>query len=81
MQQSGGTGENSSPRLSRRAWLCLAVLGGGALAAGDAFALEPRWLRVRTLRLSDTPRARIAHFTGMHFQGDDAYLARVLSNG
>ncbi len=67
-------------KLTRRRLLLGAGLGLPAAVAGDAFALEPGWLRIRTVRLAkDQPTHRIAHFTDLHHKGDRKLLAAVVS--
>jgi predicted MPP superfamily phosphohydrolase len=51
---------------------------GGAAAVADAMWLEPHWLKVRRLQLSESPRCRFVHFTDIHFKGDRAYLEKVV---
>jgi len=49
------------------------------VAAADAFALEPEWIRTRTIRLGNgTPRRRFVQFTDLHHKGDRAYLQSVI---
>lgn len=49
-----------------------------AAVAGDAFWLEPRWLKVRSLKLADRPRHRFVHFTDVHYKGNRAFLEKVV---
>ncbi len=65
-------------RLTRRHAVALLTLGVPSTCALDAFVVEPTWLRVRRLKLVATPRFRIAHFTDIHYTGDQAYLERVV---
>jgi len=49
------------------------------LAPADALWLEPKWLKIRRLRLGDRkPTHRVVHFTDVHYVGDRAYLAEVV---
>ena len=64
-------------RISRRALLRLAVYGSIAAAATVTLA-EPRWLRIRRLRLEGGPGLRFVHFTDTHHKGALRYLNRVV---
>jgi uncharacterized protein len=49
------------------------------IAVTDAFALEPAWIKVRTLRLTtNTLRRRVVQFTDLHHKGDRALLQSVV---
>jgi predicted MPP superfamily phosphohydrolase len=66
--------------LSRRRFLLASLLCTPLLAVADAKCLEPEWLRVRRIRLSEgKPSHRIVHFTDLHHKGDRAYLSSVIS--
>jgi predicted MPP superfamily phosphohydrolase len=66
-------------KLTRRRLLFSAGLGLPAALLGDAFALEPNWLRVRTVRLTKTvPTHRLVHFTDLHHKGDRRLLKAVV---
>jgi predicted MPP superfamily phosphohydrolase len=54
----------------------LAILG--ALLFAYASIVEPHWLKVRHLRLSNTPTVKIIHFSDVHFKGDKTYLTKVV---
>jgi predicted MPP superfamily phosphohydrolase len=43
-----------------------------------AFAVEPRWVVMRTIRLADAPSRRLVHITDLHYKGDRAYLERIV---
>lgn len=49
-----------------------------AACAGDAFLLEPEWIKVRRVSLAERPTVRIAHITDTHFRGDVEYLGRAV---
>lgn len=49
-----------------------------ALCVADAFLVEPKWLAVRSLRLSDDPAAQFAHFSDIHYKGERDYLKKVI---
>lgn len=66
-------------RINRRTWLRLVGYGLPCAALADAVLLEPRWLKVTTLRLATgTPRARFVHFTDLHHKGDRRFLESVI---
>lgn len=65
-------------KITRRQMLGLA---GGAVVVSpalDGFWLEPEWLRVVRLRLSEQPQVRLVHVTDLHYKGEERYLARVV---
>jgi uncharacterized protein len=67
-------------KLTRRHFLRAGLYGTPVALAGDAFVLEPNWLRVRTARLTrDKPAVRLVQFTDVHFKGDDDYLSAVVA--
>lgn len=67
-------------KFTRRRLLLGAGLGLPTALLGDALALEPNWLRVRTVRLAkDQPTHRIVHFTDLHHKGDRKLLEAVVS--
>src|SRR5579859_2959440 len=66
---------------SRRRFLLAMFMGTPLLAATDAKWFEPKWLKVRHLRLSAAkPTHRIVHFTDLHHKGDRAYLGSVVDH-
>lgn len=66
-------------KLTRRRFLLGAGLGLPAAVLGDALALEPGWLRIRTVRLTkEPPTHRIVHFTDLHHKGDRKLLEAVV---
>jgi hypothetical protein len=67
------------PHINRRRFLLLAALASPALVAADAKWIEPTWVKVRTIKLSDeTPSHRIVHITDIHHKGDRVYLESVV---
>lgn len=72
---------SSSPvaRRSRRRFLALGLAGVGSAMVADAFLLEPRWLKVRRVRLPGVPPThRIVHFTDLHYKGDRGWAESVV---
>jgi hypothetical protein len=66
-------------RFRRRAFLLGALVAAPLLAAADAAWIEPRWVKVRRLRLHwGKPACRVVHITDVHHKGDRAYLAGVV---
>ena len=66
-------------RMNRRRFLRWAF-GLTTMAAADAFAWEPEWVRVRTIRLTTgTPGFRFVQFTDVHHKGNRAYLQSVVA--
>jgi len=65
--------------ISRRKLLMTGVIGVPAAAALQATCLEPNWLKVRTVRLNDSPAHRLVHFTDLHFKGDTKMLEKTVA--
>jgi uncharacterized protein len=66
-------------RMSRRHFLGAACSGLPAAALAHALWLEPGWLKVRHIRLSESPRFKLAHVTDIHHKGDRRYLEKIVS--
>jgi predicted MPP superfamily phosphohydrolase len=67
-------------KLSRRHFLAGGLVALPLASVADALFVEPEWLRVRTIRLSqDEPAHRFAHITDIHFKGDTDYLRKVVN--
>lgn len=65
--------------MTRRRWIVRSLLAGTpAAAALQAFALEPRWLRTRSLRLAASPTVRFPYFTDIHYKGDATLLEEIV---
>lgn len=64
-------------KLTRRKFIWSALVAVPGAAAADTL-LEPEWLAVRKLRLSEEPSVRIAHFTDVHHKGDRAWFEKVV---
>jgi len=58
--------------------LCLVAILISLCASYSVF-VEPRWLKVRHVRLSDRPGLRVIHFSDLHFKGDTSYLKKVVA--
>ncbi|PYK98246.1 MAG: hypothetical protein DME19_13260 [Verrucomicrobia bacterium] len=68
-----------SRKLTRRRFLRHALWAGPLLAVGDAFALEPEWVKVRTVRpCPGKSTGRFVQFSDVHHKGDHAYLQSVV---
>jgi len=66
-------------KMTRRRLLLSTGVAVPAAVLGDALALEPNWLQVRTIRLTQSkPTHRIVHFTDLHHKGDRALLQAVV---
>jgi len=65
--------------MSRRRWLRLALYGLPPLAVADGFLLEPKWAKVKKIRLvKGQPVCRLVHFSDLHHKGAIGYLRRVV---
>jgi predicted MPP superfamily phosphohydrolase len=66
-------------KLSRRRFLVLAAMASPALVCADAEWIEPHWVKVRSIKLTqEKPTHRIIHITDIHHKGDRAYLESVV---
>ena len=67
-------------KITRRHWLRAALYGAPVALAVNAFGLEPNWLRVRTVRMTEgAPKLRLLQFTDVHFKGDTDFLESVVN--
>ncbi len=74
-----GNTRKSSRKLNRRRFLRCAFCSAPFVAAADAFALEPEWIKLRTIRLASGKSVhRFVQFTDLHHKGDRAYLEKVV---
>lgn len=64
-------------RLAGRVALVIFVLT--TLCIAYATLVEPTWLKVRHVSLSETPTLRVIHFTDLHYKGDQEYLKKVVA--
>ena len=64
-------------RFSRRKFLA-GTVALPALAAAEALAFEPAWLKIERIRLNQAPRHRFIHVTDIHHKGDSEYLKKVV---
>ncbi len=64
----------------RRFLLAAAIISSSPLfAAADAKWIEPKWLKLRLLKLgAGAPKRRIVHLTDIHHKGDRDYLLSVV---
>jgi uncharacterized protein len=64
---------------SRRRFLAAALLAAPVLAVADVRWMEPKWVKIRQVRLGDAkPAHRVVHFTDVHHKGDRPYLEGVV---
>ncbi len=69
----------AAKRFTRRRFLTAACLAAPLLALGEATALEPQWVRLRSVKLGrPNPTHRIVHFTDLHYKGDRHHLESVV---
>ena len=68
-----------SCRVNRRRFLLGLPVAALGVAVVEAVWIEPRWLKVRRLRLSKgTPSHRLVHFTDLHYKGDRPFAEKVV---
>jgi uncharacterized protein len=67
------------PKITRRRFLLLAMFASPALVYADAKWIEPKWVKVRSIKLAEgKPSHRIIHITDIHHKGDRPYLESVV---
>lgn len=66
-------------KISRRKFLSCSLLASPAILGADACVIEPQWLKVKTIRISDNPTHRVVHVTDIHHKGDCPYLETVVN--
>src|SRR5260221_10768041 len=67
------------PAVTRRRFLWATLMAAPFLAVGEAKWVEPEWVKVRRLHLTQgTPKHRIVQFSDVHHKGNRAYLASVI---
>jgi predicted MPP superfamily phosphohydrolase len=54
------------------------LVGTPATLALDARGIEPQWVKLKRLRLSDKPTHRFVHFSDLHHKGDCAHTQSVV---
>lgn len=64
---------------SRKKWIWIVLCGGLAYAAADALLVEPHWIKITHLRLSDHASMRVVHISDFHYEGDLNYLTRIVT--
>ncbi len=65
--------------MNRRRFLLTALLLAPGAALADAGVLEPDWVKVQRLRLTDGPPAhRFVHFSDLHYKGDRDHARSVV---
>lgn len=66
-------------RINRRRFLFGLPVTALVGAIVDALWIEPRWLKVRRLRLTKgMPSHRLVHFTDLHYKGDRSFTEKVV---
>jgi predicted MPP superfamily phosphohydrolase len=65
-------------KISRRRFILATLLASPAAVMGDARWIEPQWVAVRRLRLSDHPNHRFVQFSDLHHKGDRAHTQSVV---
>jgi uncharacterized protein len=66
-------------KLSRRKFIITALLATPCAIAADARALEPQWVKVTRLCLTNgAPAHRFVHFSDLHHKGDRAHTRSVV---
>jgi len=64
-------------RISRRKFLA-GVISAPIVVGAHAAGIEPTWLKVERVRLSQQPKHRFVQVTDIHHKGDRKYLEKVV---
>ena len=67
-------------KLSRRHFITSLFLAAPGAVVAQARLVEPDWLKISRLRLSDQPTHRFVYFTDLHHKGDRDYAQMVVKN-
>ncbi len=79
MNKSADPKSAATRRVTRRRFMRLALYGTPLAVAADALWVEPKWFKVRKLKLAQgQPTHRFIHFTDLHHKGDRDYLRSVV---
>ena len=54
------------------------MVGAPIVVAAEAIGIEPKWLNVEHIRLTESPQHRFVHVTDIHHKGDADYLEKVV---
>jgi uncharacterized protein len=65
-------------KVTRRRFIFGGLLLSPAVLFADARWIEPRWLKIKRLRLSSSPTHRLVHFTDLHHKGDRKLTGSVV---
>jgi predicted MPP superfamily phosphohydrolase len=65
-------------KFSRRKFIVTGMLATPFALSADARLVEPRWVKLTQLRLSDNPTHRFVHFSDLHHKGDRAHTRSVV---
>lgn len=66
-------------KISRRQFILATLLLTPCVVVADAGWIEPQWIKIRRLRLTDGPPAhRFVHFSDLHHKGDRAHTQSVV---
>ena len=67
-------------KIIRRKFILTALLATPCAIAADARWLEPQWVKIHQLRLSQgSPTHRFVHFSDLHHKGDRAHSESVVA--
>jgi uncharacterized protein len=67
-------------KINRRKFILTALLATPCAIAADARWLEPQWVKIHRLRLSQgQPTHRFVHFSDLHHKGDRAHSESVVA--
>jgi predicted MPP superfamily phosphohydrolase len=66
--------------MTRRRFILGAMVASPFAIGLDAVAVEPHWIKIRTVRLRREFTHRVVHFTDVHHKGDRGYLISIVKH-
>lgn len=65
--------------ISRRNKFRILFYGGLIFTAVYGFIIEPQWILVKQVVLSQNPKCRLVHVSDIHYTGDESYLIDIVN--
>ncbi len=65
-------------KITRRKFIYGGLISAPTAVAADTLLVEPEWLAVNRVKLTENPTTRLVHFTDVHHKGDRDYLQKVV---
>jgi predicted MPP superfamily phosphohydrolase len=65
-------------RFTRRKFIGILMLAAPMAVVADGGLVEPEWLKVKRLKIGNSPKHRFVHFTDLHHKGDRKFTQKVV---